>query len=231
VSVEEEVAQRLAAVRERIERACVRAGRPASAVTLVAVSKLQPMDRVRAAIAAGQRDFGESYAQHLRDRATALASVDALRWHAIGPLQSNKAKYVARSATLFHALESAATGRELGKRRDPAAPPLRCLIEVNVADEASKHGVASDRAATLLEEARCIERIEVVGLMCMPPWSEDAERARPHFARLRELAERLGLTELSMGTTPDYEVAIEEGATLVRVGTAIFGDRPPEIPA
>jgi pyridoxal phosphate enzyme (YggS family) len=211
-------------VRGRIAAACARAGRPIGAVQLIAVSKLQPAEQIRAAFAAGQRVFGENYAQELRDKAEALAELPGLRWHAIGPLQSNKAKYVARSAHSFHALDRAEIGRELSKRR--TGEPLPCFIEVTLGSEATKGGVAPDAVPGLLDEVRDLPGIRVIGLMSLPPLGPTPDASRPHFRRLRELGARLGLPELSMGTTADFEVAIEEGATCVRVGTAIFGARP-----
>ena len=183
---------------------------------------MQPAEAVREAWAAGQRDFGENYAQHLRDRVQVLDDLAGIRWHAIGPLQTNKVKYVAVAASAFHALDRLEIAVELGKRR--TAGPIPCFVEVNVAGEATKHGVAPDALGELLAGVRGVEGIDVVGLMCMPPAGE-AEEARPWFRRLRELAAEHGLSGLSMGTTHDFEVAIEEGATVVRVGRSIFGER------
>lgn len=210
-------------VRRRIAAACARAGRAPESVELVAVSKLKPAEAIREAYDAGQRHFGENYAQELRDKAAALADLSGLRWHAVGPLQTNKAKYVARSAHVFHALDRLEVAQELSRRR--TGEPLACFIEVNVAGEQTKRGVAPAEAEALLAELRGLPGLEPVGLMCLPPFSEGPEASRPHFRALAELARRLGLSRLSMGTTGDFEVAIEEGATLVRVGTAIFGER------
>lgn len=221
----EEIAARLAEVRARIEAACQRARRATESVELVAVSKLQPPEAIRAAFAAGQRSFGESYAQELRDKAEALADLPGLRWHAIGPLQLNKVKYVARVAHLFHALDRLEVAQELSRRR--SGPPLPCLLEVNLAGESTKHGLRPEQVPALLEALGSIPelKLSVRGLMCLPPYTEEPERSRPHFRSLSALAGSLGLAELSMGTTADYEVAVEEGATLLRVGTAIFGER------
>jgi PLP dependent protein len=206
--------------------ACARAGRPEGSVSLLAVSKRQPIEAVVALIRAGQRAFGENYAQALRDRAMALA-VYPVAWHAIGPLQSNKVKYVARWAAGFHALDDLEIATLLGERREV---PLPCWLEVNVAGEATKHGVAPEAVPERVERLREVHGIALVGLMCMPPVLDDPEwtmeASRPHFRRLRELAEAEGLPELSMGTTADYPVAIEEGATWVRVGRELFGGRP-----
>jgi pyridoxal phosphate enzyme (YggS family) len=223
------VAARLVEVQARIAAATARAKRPAGSVRLVAVSKLQPASLIREAYAAGQRDFGENYAQELRDKAAELADLPGLVWHAIGGLQRNKAKYVAKAAAFFHALDREDVARELSARRQ-GMPPLACLLEVNVAHEEGKAGASLDAAPALFETLRALPNLSVVGLTCLPPLEDDPERTRPHFRALRQLGEALGVRELSMGTTGDFEVAIEEGATWVRVGTAIFGDRPAKAP-
>jgi hypothetical protein len=212
----------LARVRERIAAACARAGRDPASVELVAVSKLQPEGAIREAHAAGQRAFGENYAQELRDKAEHLADLRGLRWHAIGPLQLNKVKYVARAAHAFHALDRLEVAQELSRR---TGDPLRCFVQVNVGAEDTKSGVAPGEVAALLEQVRALPNLEVVGLMALPPVAGGAQGARPFFRQLQALAGQLGLRELSLGTTGDFEVAIEEGATCVRVGTAIFGER------
>lgn len=215
----------LAAVRLRIAEACDRSGRDADEVSMVAVSKQQPDDLVRVAHRLGLRDFGENYAQSLRDRASALSDLEGVRWHLIGPLQTNKARFAARLASVFHALDRLELGEELSRRRDGA--PLPCYLEVNVSGEPQKAGVAPDEVGALLEAVRPLSGIRAVGLMCMPPYSPDPEDSRPFYRRLRDLGERLGLPGLSMGMTGDYEVAVQEGATVVRIGTAIFGERDP----
>ena len=224
--VDTEVARRLAEVRARIAAAAGRSGRSASDVELVAVSKKQPGELVRELYAAGQRAFGENYAQALRDRAHDTHDLPEIAWHAIGTLQRNKAKYIARVAAAFHALASVEIATALAAFRP--ADPLPCFIEVNVGDEATKGGVAPRDVATLLAALRPIEEIRVVGLMALPPqggsgWTPEA--SRPHFRALRALAIEHGVGGLSMGTTEDFEVAVEEGATHVRVGRAIFGER------
>ncbi len=220
----EDFLKALAAVRARIDAAAIRSGRAPHAVTLVAVSKLHPVESVRTAFEAGQRHFGENYAQELRDKHATLADRQGLVWHAIGPVQPKNAKYVAKAATWFHALERLDVAHELSKRR--AGEKLKCLVEVNVAGEGSKAGVALADVPALVEQARVLPNLELLGLTAMPPLVENADENRPHFRAVAALARSLGLTELSMGTTADFEVAIEEGATLVRVGTALFGERP-----
>ncbi len=223
------IAQHLADVHAKIAAACQRAGRRAEDVTLLAVSKLQPTELIRTAYAAGQRDFGENYAQELRDKATQLADLTELRWHAIGTLQRNKVKYIAKSASVFHALCSLEIAEELSAKRQ--GPPIAVFVEVNVADEDTKSGLLPAELPKLCDKLAKLSGIRLVGLMTMPPQPEPPipwkpEDNRRHFARLRELAHGLGLRELSMGTTADYEVAIEEGSTIVRVGRSIFGARP-----
>jgi pyridoxal phosphate enzyme (YggS family) len=217
------MSDRFAAIEARIAAACARAHRPRESVRLVAVSKLQPAAAIREAWALGQRDFGENYAQELRDKAAELAPLEGIRWHAIGALQPKNAKYVAKAAAYFHALDRLDTAAELSKRR--TGEPLQCLLELNLAGEGSKSGVPSTEAPKLAGALRDLPNLKLVGLTAMPPPSEDPEASRPHFARLRGLAASLGVHELSMGSTQDFEVAIEEGATLVRVGTALFGAR------
>jgi len=192
-------------------------------VELLVVSKLQPLDAMREAYAAGVRAFGENYAQELRDKAAALTDLSGLRWHAIGPLQTNKARYVARSAHVFHALDRLEVAEELSRRR--TGIPLAVYVEVNVAGESSKSGVAPDALGKLIGAVHALPALELVGLMTMPPLGP-AEEVRPYFRALAALAREHRLSGLSMGSTQDFETAIEEGATVVRVGTAIFGERP-----
>jgi len=203
----------LAEVNDRIARACARAGRDVRQIKLVAVSKLQPVEKLREAVAAGHTVFGENYAQELREKSAALPDAE---WHFIGALQTNKVKMVAGKVALIHTCDRLSLAKELAKRG-----PQRVLLEVNVGREQQKAGVLPDDAPLLLEQIRGLVQVE--GLMCIPPASGDP---RPHFRALRELAEKLRLRELSMGMSADYEAAIEEGATIVRVGTAIFGERP-----
>ena len=210
-------------VEAQIARACAKAGRPRSAVTLVAVSKLHPPELIRWAYELGHRDFGENYAQELRDKHAALQDLPELRWHAIGPVQAKNAKYVARAAHTFHAIDRLEVAQELDKRRE--GPRLQCLVEVNVAGEASKAGVSPAELPALLPRLRELTRLELVGLTTMPPLHDDPEASRAPFVELARLAREHGLAQLSMGTTGDYAVAIEAGATLVRVGTALFGAR------
>lgn len=224
------IAEGLAAVRERVAAAERRAGRQAGSVQLLAVSKTKPPEALREAHAAGHRAFGENYPQELRDKAATLADLSGLELHAIGSLQSNKAKYVAASAASFHALDRLGLAEELSKRCLALGRVLPCFIEVSIAGETTKGGIAPDALAPFLEAIEPLTGIRTVGLMCMPPALDQAEASRPHFARLRALRDGLlprfpNLTGLSMGMSGDFEVAIEEGATVVRVGSLIFGHR------
>lgn len=230
----DDIAARLDAVRARIAAAESAAGRPAGSVQLIAVSKKMPPEDIAAALAAGQLDFGENYAQELRDKRAALAGTPA-RWHFIGPLQSNKAKYVAGQVALLHSLDAPDLMDELERRCQASGQSgeLACLVQVNVAGEAQKRGVAPAALPALLDRFATLPHLRCRGLMIIPPLGEAAEASRTHFAALRRLRDeqlRLGrphvtLEQLSMGMSHDLEVAIAEGATLVRVGTAIFGER------
>ncbi len=220
------VADGLAAVRERIEAACAGAGRSPDGVTLVAVSKVHPAQAVRDAYAAGQRVFGENYVQELADKAEALAELADLRWHFIGHLQRNKVKQVARVGAVVETVDSARLAGELDKRAASEGQVLPVLLQVNVAGEAQKSGCAPEALSALVAEVRAMPNLTLRGLMTIPPLGEAPEASRPFFARLRELAAVHHVEELSMGMSADLEVAIEEGATIVRVGTAIFGSRP-----
>jgi pyridoxal phosphate enzyme (YggS family) len=221
------IEQNLREVRARIAAASARAGRAPESVTLVAVSKKQPVDALREAYAAGCRDFGENYAQELLEKASALVDVD-LRLHHIGHLQTNKVKALVGKVALFHGVDRTELVRELDKRAGAAGCRASVLIQVNVAGEDTKSGCTPVELPSLVAEALACPHLEVRGLMTMPPPCDDPEAARPHFRELRRLRDALGdarLDELSMGMSHDFEVAIEEGATLVRVGTAIFGAR------
>jgi pyridoxal phosphate enzyme (YggS family) len=228
----EEIADGLARVRDRIAAAERAAGRAAGSVRLVAVSKRMTVDDVRAALAAGQVDLGESYGQELRDKRQALVGASpAPRWHFIGPLQANKVKYVAGNVALVHSVDSADLLDEL-ERRGPGGDQA-VLVQVNVSGEAQKRGVGPEALPALLDRFAALSHVRCEGLMTVPPLADDPAAARPHFAALRALRDReagrarprVDMRELSMGMSHDLEVAVAEGATLVRVGTAIFGAR------
>ena len=219
------IEERLGVVRHRILDAAHRAGRDANTITLVAVSKTVEHERVIEALHAGQRDFGENRAQELSRKATGVglfkgSRLDGVnpRWHFIGRLQRNKVRSIANLVTCWQSIDRAELVTELAKH----APGARVLVQVNVGDEPQKGGCAPDATAALVDVARDAG-LRVEGLMTVPPEGRDA---RPFFAELRTLSQRLELPELSMGMSGDFEVAIEEGATIVRVGSAVFGPRP-----
>jgi len=222
------IAARLDAVRERIDAAAGRAGRDPGSVRLVAASKTQPPHAIRAAHGAGARDFGENYVQEALAKQAELSDLKDIRWHLIGHLQTNKAKIAADAFDLIHTLDSVRLPGALAKvRRDP---PMPVLVEVNLGGEASKTGMPPDEVERLIEAVR--GQVEVRGLMAIPPPGPASEFSRLYFVQLRRLRDRLAaatglaLGELSMGMSDDFEIAIEEGATIVRVGRAIFGERP-----
>jgi len=223
------IAERLARVRERIAIAADRARRDPASVRLVLASKTQSAEAVRAAYLAGARDFGENYVQEAVGKRAALADLPDIRCHLIGHLQTNKAAAAARCFELIQTLDSERLAAALARARP--SPPMPVLIEVNLGGESSKSGVASERVEALIEAVRY--QTEVRGLMAIPPAApdEDSGTARRYFATLRELRDRLAaatglaLSELSMGMTDDFELAIAEGATIVRVGRAVFGER------
>ena len=225
------IAERLAEVRERIAAAAARSGRPPEAVTLVAVTKTFGPESVREALAAGQRDFGENYVQEAAAKIEAVGA-KAARWHFIGHLQTNKARQAAPLFDVIQTVDGLSLARELDKRVAAEGRPLDILVQVNVAGEEQKSGIAPEGAEDLLRGMAVLPALRVRGLMTMPPFLP-AEEVRPYFRALRELRDRLAaraipgvaLDELSMGISGDFEAAIEEGATIVRIGTAIFGER------
>ncbi len=235
------LATRLRAVTDRIAAASTAAGRR-DGVQLLAVSKGQPASLLRAAYSLGQRDFGENYVQELTQKAEALRDLPELRLHVIGHLQRNKAKYVVQHASAVHSVDSLALVEELARRMQGrevpekkrafgADPRLPVLIEVSIAGEAQKSGCPPAELGAVLEAAEHSRSLRPVGLMCVPPLTEDTGASRPYFDALARLRDEHGgptrLPELSMGMTADFEHAIAAGSTLVRVGTAIFGTRQP----
>jgi hypothetical protein len=226
------IASRLGAVRARIHAATAACGRETDSVQLVAVAKTFPPDAVRRAAAGGVTDIGENYIQEAREKYAALQPLP-LRWHFIGRLQTNKAKYAVRIFELIHTVDSVKLGLELDRCAGRIAKRQKVLVQVNVAGEAAKAGVTPKEAPALVRELARLEHVAVTGLMTMPPFFNDPQRVRPIFAALRQLCDRIRaeapagveMQELSMGMTGDFEAAIAEGATLVRIGTAIFGGR------
>jgi pyridoxal phosphate enzyme (YggS family) len=224
------IAANLQAVRARIERAASRAGRRADAIELLAVSKTVPAERVFEAYSAGQHAFGENYAQEGVEKITKLGSMPDLEWHFIGPVQSNKTRAIAENFQWVHSIERERIALRLNGARPSNLPPLEVCIEVNVSGERSKSGVAPGGEVALAEAISRLPRLRLRGLMAIPEPTSDTALQRRRFALLRELKERLAsrgcaLDTLSMGMSDDFEAAIMEGATIVRIGTAIFGPR------
>ena len=228
----EDVPQRLARIRERIADAAGRSGRSADDVRLIAVSKTHPIDAVRAAADAGQRDFGENKVQEALQK-IAQSTDNRLKWHLIGHLQSNKARKAAGAAHAIHAVDSVDLLKRINQAAGEAGRTIEVLIQVDLALEDTKFGAPVSEVAAIAAAAEGCTAARLTGLMLLPPMAENPEDARPWFARLRALRDELlasgvpatRLRELSMGMSHDFEVAIEEGATMVRVGTAIFGER------
>ena len=226
------IADNLARVMERIADAALRSGRTPDSVKLVGVSKTVDIDRIKEAVSAGLQILGENYVQEARDKIEQFGSQAS--WHFVGRLQRNKAKYAVKLFDLIQTVDSLKLAKELNRRAQPLERVIPIIIQVNLAGEASKGGVHPPECISLIRQIAQLPNLQVQGLMTMPPFFNDPERARPFFRQLRELSEQLAeadvagveMKEVSMGMSGDYEAAIEEGATLVRVGTAIFGERP-----
>ena len=223
------IAANLQAVRKRIDAACVAAGRAPATVSLLAVSKTWPAASIREAAAVDQRAFGESYVQEALGKIEALRDMD-VEWHFIGPMQSNKTRAVAENFAWVHGIDRLKIAERLSDQRPPGMPPLQVCVQVNVSGEASKSGVAPGEAPALCRAVASLPRLHLRGLMAIPEPTDDMAVTRMRFGTLCELKERLnaaglGLDTLSMGMSDDLEAAIMEGATIVRVGTAIFGSR------
>jgi pyridoxal phosphate enzyme (YggS family) len=223
---ESDFAQRLAAVEERIQRAAQRCGRKRESITLVAVSKKFPPERLAIAYRAGLRDFGENYVQEFAEKSPALAGLTDARYHLIGHLQSNKTRL---ACDLFQVIQTVDSAKLLNRINQSAAErgaTIEAMIEVKLSAEESKNGADPAEIPALLDAAAACSHISLTGFMTMPPWSEDPEQSRPYFRQLAVLARQYNLPKLSMGMSGDLETAIEEGATIIRVGTALFGRRP-----
>lgn len=215
------IRDRLEQVEERIARAAERAGRSRDEITLIAVTKKFPAETIREAYALGLRTFGENYVQEFEAKHPALADLKDAAFHLIGHLQSNK---VRPAAELFQTVETVDSAK-LARRLNETGKSLDVMIEVKLSEEESKAGAAPESLAELIASIRACPNLRLTGLMTMPPWSDDAEAARPYFRRLAQLAREHHLEKLSMGMSHDLEAAIEEGATHIRVGTALFGPR------
>jgi hypothetical protein len=212
---------RLAEVEERIQGAARRAGRRREEITLVAITKVFPAPVIREAYALGLRDFGENYVQEFESKAGELPDLAGARFHFVGHLQSNK---VRRAVELFQVIQTIDSPK-LAARIGATGASVEVMLEVKLGDEPSKSGVAADGLDALIDSVRACPNLRLAGLMTMPPWTDSAEDSRPYFRQLRRLAEQHGLSALSMGTSYDFEAAIEEGATHIRVGSALFGPR------
>lgn len=226
------VAENLSAVKERIAKAAARVGRDPEGITLVAVTKTVPVDRIREAIEAGHHVFGENRVQEAQAKVQALDRT--VQWHLIGHLQRNKVRSVCDLFSLIHSVDSLPLAQDIDRRAAQQGMVMPILIQVNIGDETTKSGVPPTGAFALVREAAALRHVTIQGLMSLPPPVEHPEDARPFFVQLRALAGQIdraqipgiSMVELSMGMSHDFEVAIEEGATMVRVGTAIFGQRP-----
>jgi hypothetical protein len=227
----DEIKTNILNIRERIVTAATRAGRDSGTIQLMAVSKTVEPDRIRQALDAGITLLGENYVQEAREKIPAVGRPAV--WHMIGHLQTNKVKYVVNLFDWIHSVDRLELARELDKRAGQNNRKLNALIEVNVSGEASKNGAVPQQVLELVRQISILPNLSVRGLMTMPPYSDDPENSRPYFIALRRLRDEIvsaavpgiSMTELSMGMTDDFEVAIEEGATIIRVGRAIFGDR------
>ena len=218
-------------VRENIAEAALRSGRDPSDISLMGVTKTVDDDRIMEAIHCGIDMLGENYVQEGKRKIDKMGK--SVEWHMIGHLQTNKAKYVVRLFDMIHSVDRMKLARELDKKSRAADCIMKILVEVNISGEESKNGVAKDKAVDLVKEIASLENLSIQGLMTMPPWFDDPEDARPYFVALRELRDKIAgeniegveMAELSMGMSGDFPVAVEEGATIVRVGRAIFGER------
>ncbi len=224
-----EIKERLEKVRNEIDKHCRKCGREPSEMKLIAVSKTFPNEDIIEAFQNGQRAFGENRAQEIRDKMDDLDDY-AIEWHFIGPLQKNKVKYVAGKTKMIHSVEALKIAEEINKRTSRLDRQQNILLEVNCSGEENKHGISPEKTAKLISEIEALDHVNVCGLMTMAPLTENEDVIRKTFSTLRKLRDRLrkeynGLTELSMGMTNDYKIAIEEGATLLRIGSAIFGGR------
>ena len=225
------IKENLCEVKERIRAACDRSGRDVSEVTLIAVSKTKPLSMIEEAMEAGMMEFGENKPQEMRDKAKEIAS--PVHWHMIGSLQTNKVKYVVGTACLIHSVDSVTLAAAIEKEAAKKELLMDILLEVNMAEEDSKHGFEAEEVLSAVEEIAKFPHLRIKGLMTVAPYTENAEENRIYFRKMKELLidirekniDNVFMDSLSMGMSSDYEVAIEEGATMVRIGTGIFGER------
>jgi pyridoxal phosphate enzyme (YggS family) len=225
------IAANITAIRSRITEACLRSNRDPHSVRLIAVSKIKPAELIKEAFEAGQQLFGENYVQELCTKDDVLEI--PLLWHFIGALQTNKVKYLRGRVAMIHSVDRLSLAKEIDRQWRKLDQKISILLQINIGDEKSKAGCSYSEAVHLAKEVSQLEYVEIKGLMCLPPQTENSEQVRPYFRRLRLLSEEIAdlnlpgikMEELSMGMSGDFETAVEEGATLVRVGTAIFGER------
>jgi pyridoxal phosphate enzyme (YggS family) len=225
------IAANITAIRARIDAACQRSGRDPQQVKLIAVSKIKPAELIEEAYAAGQQLFGENYVQEFCAKADQIKV--PLRWHFIGALQSNKVKYLRAQVAMIHSVDRLSLAKEINRQWSKLGSKIDILLQINIGEEESKAGCSEFDSIQLVKDVSKLEFIQIRGLMCLPPHCDDPQQVRPYFRRMRNLSEEIAaqdlpgvaMDELSMGMSGDFEVAVEEGATLVRVGTAIFGER------
>ena len=225
------IAENLSRIKERMAEAAMRSGRTPDSVKLVGVTKTVDVDRIKEAVSAGLQILGENYVQEARDKIKEVGG--EVSWHFVGRLQTNKAKYAVKLFDMIQTVDSFKLAKELDRRAQPLGRKIPIIIQVNLASEVSKGGVEPSECISLIKQISELANLQIRGLMTMPPFFDQPERARPYFVQLRELSQeiartqlpRVEMNELSMGMSGDFETAIEEGATLIRVGTAIFGER------
>ncbi len=225
------IASNLEYLREKIEKACLKANRNPDEIKVVAVSKTHPVEKIIEGYNAGLRIFGENRVQEAREKFEILKDY-SIEWHLIGHLQKNKVKYAVNIFDFIHSIDSVELAEKVEKRLEQSGKTIKGFIQVKLSEEETKHGVDPDKLDIVADYCSKLSYLKIIGLMTVPPYFEDVEKVRPYFARLRKLKDELNksffngkLTELSMGMTHDFDVAIEEGATYVRIGTGIFGER------
>lgn len=226
-----DIAANIGKIHARINHACQNSGRNPEEITLIAVSKIKPAEDIEAAFLAGQKFFGESYVQEFRDKQPLVTA--PVEWHFIGGLQSNKVKYLCGKVAMIHSVDRLSLAEEINRQWGKINEKANILLQVNVGDESSKSGCTPESLESLVRATAILPHLNILGLMCLPPHSDDPEQVRPFFRQLKELSQqikqlnipRVKMEHLSMGMSGDFEVAVEEGATLIRVGTAIFGAR------
>ncbi len=210
--------------RQELLAICKNSGRDPSSVTLVAISKKQPLSRIQEAFKQGHFDFGENYIQEVLEKQQALENFE-IRWHLIGPIQTNKINKILGKFSLIHSVDTYETAMEINKRAERNNLKISVLLQLNLAHEETKSGQSKEDLLNAWENYKSLKSLDIQGLMTMPPLFDDPEKTRPYFKELYELSKQLKLKHLSMGTSSDWKVAVEEGATLIRIGTAVFGER------